>query len=52
MVLALNEVPHRHRHVVAEVVETEFVVGTEGDVAGISLPAGVAVRFVLVDAIN
>ena len=37
MVLALNEVVHRSGHVVAEVVETEFVVGTEGDVACVCL---------------
>ena len=32
MVLALNDVVNVARHVVAEVVEAEFVVGSEGDV--------------------
>ena len=33
MMLTLDKVLGGHRHVVAKVVETEFVVGTEGDVA-------------------
>ena len=51
MVLALHEVLLGHRHVVAQIVEAELVVGTEGDIACISLSAGVAVRLVLVDAV-
>ena len=51
MMLALHQVAHRHRHVVAEVVETELVVCTECDVACICLAARLAVRLVLVDAV-
>ena len=49
--LALNEVVLGHRHIVTKVVETEFVVRTEGDVACVCLPTGIAVRLMLVDAI-
>ena len=52
MVLALNEVLLRHRHVVTEIVETELVVCSEGDVACICLLAGIAVRLMLVDTVD
>ena len=49
---ALHEVHRAGSHVVAQVIEAELVVRTEGYIAGVSLAAGVAVGFVLVDAIN
>ena len=52
VMLALHEVFLGGGHVVAEVVETELVVGTESDVAVICPAALVGVGFVLVDAIH
>ena len=52
MMLALHEVLHRHRHIVTQIVETELIVRTESHVAFVSLPARVAVRFVLVNAVH
>ena len=52
VVLPLHEVRHPGGHVVTQVVEAEFVVGAEGDVAVVRLLAGVGVGLVLVDAID
>ena len=52
MVLALHKVLLGYHHIVTEVVETELVVGTEGDIALIGLSAGPGVRFVLIDAVH
>ena len=52
VVLALNQVVRADRHIVTQVVETEFVVGSECDIAIISSLAGCTVRFVLVNAIH
>jgi len=51
IVLALNHVLGRHGHVVAQVVETELVVGTEGDVALVGAAACGGVGAVLVDTV-
>ena len=48
VMFALNKVVHCHGHIVTQVVEAEFVVGTESDVAGISLLPGIAVRLMFV----
>ena len=52
MVLALYQVGRADGHVVAQVVETEFVVGTERDVTVIGLAAFVAVGLMLVDTVH
>ena len=52
VVRTLYQVAGFDGHVVAQVVETEFVVGTEGDVAVVSAAAFVGVGLVLVDAIH
>ena len=52
VVLALHQVLLGDGHIVAQVVETELVVRTEGDVAFVGLAAGVRVRLVLVDAVH
>ena len=52
IVLALYQVFRADSHVVAQIVETEFVVRTEGDICEISLAACVGVGLVLVDAIH
>ena len=51
VVLALHKILGILSHIVAQIVETEFVVGTEGDVCQICLTALGAVGAVLVDAI-
>ncbi len=48
----LHEVVGVHGHVVAEVVEAEFVVGAEGDVATVGGAAFGGVGLVLVDAVD
>ena len=52
VVLALHEVLGRRSHVVAQVVEAEFVVRTEGDVGHVGLAARLGVGLVLVDAVH
>ncbi len=51
VVFALYQVVRADRHIVAQVVETEFVVRTERDVGIVSGTAGVGVRLVLVDTV-
>ena len=48
----LHEVLWRNGHVVAQIVETELVVGTEGDITLISTATGLGVGLVLVNAVN
>ena len=50
--LALNQVGRVLGHVVAQVVETELVVGAEGNVGQICTAAALAIGLVLVDAIH
>jgi len=50
VVAALDAILDLELHVVAQVVETEFVVGSVGDVGGIRLPALVVVQIVNDDA--
>ena len=52
IMLALYKVLGLHGHVVAQVVKTEFVVGSEGDVGIICRTAFSAVGAVLVDAVH
>ena len=52
VVATLHEVFGAHRHVVAQVVETELVVRSEGDVSLIGAAAGVGVGLMFVDAID
>ena len=52
IVLALYQIGGRHCHVVAQVVETKFIVCTECDVGLISAAACFRIRLVLVDAID
>ena len=52
VVLALHEVFRTDGHVVAQVIETEFVVGTEGDVGQVGTAAGIGVGLVFVDAVH
>ena len=49
MLFALHEVLGLHSHIVAQIVETELIVRTEGDIAGVSLAAIFGVRLGLVD---
>ena len=48
----LNEILLAERHIVTQIVETEFVVRSEGDVASVCLAACIRVRFVFVNAID
>ena len=50
--LALHHIGRRHRHVVTKIVETEFVVRTESDVAVVGRTTGSSVGLVLVNAID
>ena len=50
--VVLHQVGWRGSHVVAQVVETELVVGTKGDVSLISTATRLAVGLVLVDAVD
>ena len=52
VMLALHEVTRTVCHVVAQVVETELVVRTEGDVCHVCLAAGVGVGLMLVDTVH
>ena len=52
MVLPLHKVVHIDGHIVPKVIETELVVGTEGDVAVVCSLTGVTVGLVLVDAVH
>ena len=52
VVRALHEVEGAGGHVVAQVVEAEFVVGAEGDVGQVGLPSFLGVGAVLVDAVH
>ena len=52
MMLALYKVLHRSGHIVAEVVETELVVCTECNVAGICPLTCLAVWLMLVDTVH
>ena len=49
---ALYEIQRRDRHVIPQVVKTELIVGTKGNIAGIGLTTLVRVRAVLVDTIH
>ena len=49
---ALHEVERRGSHVITQVVETELVVCSKSDIAGIGLAALVGVGFMLVDTID
>ena len=51
VVFALYQVVRADRHIVTQVVETEFVVRTERDVGIVSSTAGVGVRLMLVDTV-
>ena len=51
VVAALHQFLGEAGHVVPQVVESELVVGTEGDVCGVGLAAGVGVGLVFVDAV-
>ena len=51
MMFALHKVLGIDGHVVAQVIEAEFVVGTEGDVGLVRGLAGVSAGLVLVDAV-
>ena len=52
VVFALYHIRGRNRHIVAQVVETILVVGTEGDVGQIGVAASLRVGFVVVDTIH
>src|ERR1700761_6402107 len=52
MVLALYHLIRRMHHIVTQIIETEFIIGTIGNVCTISLPARLAVRLVFVDTIH
>ena len=52
VVAALHELGGFARHVVAQVVKTEFVVGSEGNVSQVGLAARFGVGAVLVDAVD
>ena len=51
VVFALYQVVRADRHIVTQIVETEFVVRTECDVGIVSGTAGVGVRLMLVDTV-
>ena len=52
VVFALYQVVRADRHIVAQVVETEFVVRTECDICIVSRTTGIGVRLVFVDTVN
>ena len=52
VVLTLDQLLRALRHIVAQVVEAEFVVGAVRNVGTVSLPTGFAIGLVLVDAID
>ena len=52
VVAALHELGGFARHVVAQVVKTEFIVGSEGNVGQVGLAARFGVGAVLVDAVD
>ena len=49
---ALNHIAGSHGHIVAQIVETEFVVCSECDVAVVGCAACRSVGIVFVDAVN
>ena len=49
---ALYQIGGRYGHVITQIVETELVVGTEGDISLISLTTGLRVRLMLIDTIH
>ena len=52
MVLALYQVFRLSRHVVTEVVEAKFIVGSVDNIASIGTLSARRIRLVLVDAVN
>ena len=52
IVLALNHIIRRHRHIVAEIVKAKLIVCAKGNVAVICRATGRCVRLMLVDAVN
>ena len=52
MVLALYHFLRTVYHVIAEIIETEFVVGTVNNIGIVGIAPGIAVGFVFVDAIH
>ncbi len=50
--LTLHHVARCHRHIVAEIVETELIIGTECDITLIGCTTLRGVRLVLVDAVD
>ena len=52
VVHALYQVERRTGHVVTQVVETELVVGSEGNIGIVGIATGLGVGFVLVDAVD
>ena len=49
---ALHEVFGHHSHIVTQVVKTELIVRTKGDVGHVCLATGLGVGLVLVNAVN
>ena len=49
---ALHEVGRRDSHIVTQIVETELVVGSEGDICLIGLTTSLRVGLVLIDTID
>ena len=52
VVAALHEVFGHHSHIVTQVVKTELIVRTKGDVGHVCLATGLGVGLVLVNAVN
>jgi len=52
IMLALYQILRAACHVVAQVVETKFIVGTESNICQISTTTGIRVRLMLVDTIH
>ena len=52
VVHTLNQILRVLRHVITQIVETELIVGSEGNICHISLTTSFAVGLVLIDTVN
>ena len=52
MMLALHQVIDRMGHIIPQIIETKFIVGSVGDIGPVSLPTGLRIGSMTVNAIN
>ena len=50
--LTLNQIFRVSSHIVTQIIETEFIVRTKGNISQISFTTGIGVRLMLIDTIN